>query len=385
MLAGPLRSGLADLAFAAWPERRYGPLGAPDGWGVRVPDGFTSAFVARSGDAVGSSDYVWHGAPDGGACLPAGDGGHVYVSNSEMPSGGGGVGAIWFDRDAALVDAASLLSGTTKNCAGGVTPWGTWLSCEESGAGGHVWECDPVTRSAVERPAMGSFNHEAVAVDPFARCCYLTEDHPTGRLYRFVPDEWPDLSSGRLQAAVVVDGVVSWVDTDAGEPDRNPVTFAFDGGEGIVLEDRTLMFATKGDRRIWELDLETGALSVFFDAVERTGVALTHVDNLVVHPWAGHLFVAEDGGDMELCMLSRSGGEPEVSVVVRFEGHAGSEVTGPAFSPDGRHLYVSSQRGVDGRGITVRVTGPWADWVGRLDTGADLDHGARRLGETFPH
>jgi secreted PhoX family phosphatase len=128
-----------------------------------------------------------------------------------------------------------------------------------------------------------------------------------------------------------------------------------------------MLFATKGDRRIWQIELTTSKLSVFHDCLARPDTALTHVDNLALHPRTRHLFVAEDGGDMDLCMLTRDGGEPVVTRVVRFDGHAGSEVTGPAFSPDGSALYLSSQRGTDGRGITIRIDGPWARWLNSID------------------
>ena len=385
LAAGPLRSEMRSLARAVVPFDGYGPLGAPDELGVRLPAGFTASVVGRSGERVAGTDLVWPAAPDGGACFPSRKGfGHVYVANSEVPRGGGGVSAVEFEADGAIAGARSILAGTSMNCAGGATPWGSWLSCEEVNPDGLVWECDPGGRAATVRPALGAFRHEAVAVDADRRQLFLTEDDPQGRLYRFVPSDWPDLSDGTLQAARVTAGRVEWVDVDATQPDRSATTTAFNGGEGVVVSGTSLLFATKGDRRIWELGLVTRRLSVFHDCIARPDTPLTHVDNLAIHPITGHLFVAEDGGDMDLCMLVATADGPVVTRVVRFEGHDGSEVTGPSFSPDGDFLYVSSQRGVDGNGLTVQVRGPFIPWIREIVTGAQTRRGAVRLGNARP-
>ena len=134
-----------------------------------------------TGQVVANSSYTWHSAPDGGCCFPTGDGGWVYVSNSEVSSAGGGVGVLRFDSTGAISNAYSILTGTNRNCAGGPTVAGKWFSCEEV-SGGIVYECDPLTAGqGVVRPALGAFNHEAAFEDPVTGDVFLTEDDPSGR------------------------------------------------------------------------------------------------------------------------------------------------------------------------------------------------------------
>ena len=354
-----------DVVFAAGPAvpgvGPYGPLQAADANGVELPVGFTSRLIGVAGQPVGSTGLRWHHAPDGGGCFAVSDGGWIYVSNSEVGSGKGGASAVRFASDGSIVDAYTILSGSNRNCSGGTTPWGTWLSCEEDGATGEVFECDPQRPGqGVLRPELGSFNHEAAAVDPLTGAVYLTEDSTQGRLYKFVPDRPGDLSAGRLFAAVVAQGVVSWTPTSSTEPDRQAATAEFNGGEGIHIGNRVLYFATKGDKRIWEFDLDTSQLSVAYDCRANPNGALDAVDAVVVHAASQRVFVAEDGGNMELGVMAERDGRREVAAFCRFVGHAGSEVTGTAFSPDGTRLYLSSQRGTDGwTGITIEISGPF--------------------------
>lgn len=321
------------------------PLLPPDANGLRLPEGwgFTSRIIARYDETIPGTSLRMRCCLDGAGTFPKPDGGWRLAINHESGSNGG-VTMIDFDPNGTVIGARSILAGTRRNCAGGTTPWGTWLSCEEV-SDGLVYECDPAgpTNNGVARPALGSFNHEAACVDPVRGHVYLTEDAWPGRVFRFTPDTPGDLSSGLLEARQT--GTPTWGPIDG------PNVRGFARPEGCwwdTLNDR-LLFATTGDNSIWRY--RPGAGGYFNKLWNDFDNNLQNVDNIGVSP-GGVLYACEDDGQNRVVLVRDDG---QAFPVVQATQNL-AETAGVCFSPDQRRLYFSTQ---SNPGILYEVEGPW--------------------------
>ena len=279
--------------------------------------------------------------------------------------------ALRFRGDGRVVDAYRVLDGTTQNCSGGATPWGTWLSCEEV-EDGLVWECDPRRRrDPLAHPAMGVFKHEAAAVDPRGRRVYLTEDLVDGCLYRFTPARWPALGEGLLELAHVSrNGRVRW--TAVPDPAARHVPTrrqlragtAFARAEGIWRHRRTVYVATTADSRVHAYDIDRERMRVVYDGLATRSAPLVRVDALTASR-AGEVFVCEDMAtdEIDIGLIEPSGA---VSRFLSASGpeHRNSELTGVTFDPTGTRMYFASQRAggsgdLPGPGAIYEIRGPF--------------------------
>ena len=420
---------LVGCGRSAESQYGYGALEQDSAGILDLPAGFRYQIIARAGGAM-SDGFVVPGKPDGMATFPGPDGRTLLVCNHEVnhddeadlgafgksfellsrldPSlvydAGtegrprlGGVSTMVYDTRSQTLESHHLsLAGSLRNCAGGPTPWGSWITCEEeflsegeSGCAADHGYCFEVPASAtpgLARPeplkAMGRFWHEAVAVDPATGIVYLTEDDAEGLIYRFIPAVPGQLSQGgRLQALVARDAQsldtrnwegrtvavsqalpVAWLDledTNPAEDDLRLRGFAagaarFARGEGMWYAEGKIYFAcTSGgpaeNGQIWRYDLGSEQLALFVEAEE--GGLMRRADNLTVAPW-GDIVVCEDSDSIDhLVGITPDGNMYRLARNVLSD----SELAGSVFSPDGTTLFVNLQQD----GLTLAITGPW--------------------------
>ncbi|MET9435354.1 alkaline phosphatase PhoX [Streptomyces sp. NPDC006551] len=408
----------------------YGPL-VDDPRGVlALPAGFSYRIVTHSGVTTLESGEFTPEKHDGTATFEGRRGVTLLVNNHELkgprskwkhpvplaeglvydPAASGGCTVVEVHRDGSVAEWVGI-AGTSTNCAGGRTPWGTWLTCEENSdrAGengmtedhGYVFEVDPHDRRANRDPkpikAFGRYDHEAVVIDPKRGHAYLTEDadEPNGLFFRWVPPQGFEHGRGRLrtladdagvlQAPRCIDSAGRFVD-DLSRATRIGTVYGVDWVDVPDRDGRTVEVRRQfGDHEVtrarklegmWWAD--SGAYIVssyareespgaahdgqvwFYDPKRRTltlkvllGVASGYdgPDNITVSPYGG-LVIAEDGEGVQHLFGATDRGR---TYPIARNDLNGSEFAGVVFSPDGDTLYACIQE----PGLLLAITGPW--------------------------
>ena len=435
---------LSGTAYAV--ETGMGPLRPDPGELLDLPDGFSYRVVSKSGDTMDDGLTV-PPAHDGMASFPGPDGRVILVCNHEMPPafpeysafgtgfkslpdgvreriydhgggtspGAGGTTTTVYDPQTGTTERQHLsLAGTELNCAGGPTPWGSWLSCEECFESpgtdfsrgrlvtrdekhGYVFEV-PASETGLVEPvpikSMGRFEHEACAVHEPSGIVYMTEDRHYSLFYRYIPDAPGRLhEGGRLQALAITgrpaqplhnwsgDRAIAvgeslathWIDLDDVDPAENDLRLrgaaagaaTFARGEGLCVAGDAFAFTCTigGPQRLGQVFVYQPSPLEGRDGEEEQPGQLTllaeagedsllrNADNLTMAPW-GDLIVCEDtSGHCGLVGIRPDGSQYQLA----DNPYTNSELAGVCFAPDGKTLFVNIQY----PGTTVAITGPW--------------------------
>lgn len=402
---------------------------------LELPDGFNAKIISTWGEKM-SDGFLVPGSADGMAAFNVG--GKVVLvrnhENSPSPSkygpygedmslfnkinkndvfdygfgktpGLGGTTTLIFNEEKQIVENQFLsLTGTYRNCAGGLTPWNSWITCEEDttpkgteAESNHGYNFEiPAANTKLIRPVplkeMGRFNHEAVCVDPSTGIVYQTEDRGDSLIYRFIPKAKGKLHKGGLLQALAVKNRKSFDTRNWTEPSikvgealdvewitlTNVDTVAddlrlrghaqgaalFARGEGMWFGKNEIYFActnggikksgqvfkyVPGRKEGTQDEMNFPGKLILFAEPNNTEI-LKYCDNLTVAPW-GDVILVEDSSDACIRGITPDG---KIYNIGRNIG-SDSELTGACFSPSGKTFFVNIQH----QGLTFAVTGPW--------------------------
>jgi secreted PhoX family phosphatase len=440
-------TAFASLALASCKNMGDGTLPKAEGYGnliddpanlLDLPKDFSYRVLSKFGDVM-ADGYAVPDRADGMGAIDLGGGKFALIRNHEMnladlnttswrnglngpeqsydkTKGGvalmGGTTTMIIDQKSGQLETQHLsLAGTIRNCAGGVMPWGSWLSCEEDVTLGgaavskdHGWIFEvPARQKGLVAPvplhAMGRFNHEAAAIDPRTGIVYLTEDEDDSLLYRFLPSAKGELAKGgRLQVLGLVSApagsdtrnwnsitleqgkpqTIRWIDIDGADNPNDDLRMrghkrgaaVFARGEGIHYGANEVFFTCTSGGRMKAGQVmryrpspyegqsaetsEPGTLELFLESSDPN--ELNYADNLVVAP-NGHIVICEDQDDEAGPVDNHIRAiTPQGALYTIARLRIQSELAGVCFSPDGSTLFVNVYR----PGQTLAITGPWA-------------------------
>ncbi len=432
---GIVLAGSTDVVFGRTagaapvnPASRGAQL-VPDPKGVLdLPRGFRYTVLSEAGQPLKSGGGAVPGKHDGMSTFRRGTDtflvrNHEQGSDAEFPvvapashtydpSAKGGCSTLQVDAKGQLVAERVSLGGTAVNCAGGPTPWGTWLTCEETETNsalkthGWVFEVDPLDEDRNAEPTpltgLGRYPHEAVAVDPVTGYLYLTEDAsgPLGLFYRFRPNSplggygslrdggtleamWvPGLASDDLSSVVepgTVFGDVQWVPVPdplattvstrkqfryAANPTGQRITRSrklegcWFGSDEVyfVASYARAESAGRHEGQVWRYDPRAGTVELYLRF--EPGGRFDGPDNITVSPYGGGVILAEDG-DGEQYLIAAGPDKGQQPVAFARNALNDSEFAGVTYDERIKTLFANIQT----PGLTLAITGPFERYL----------------------
>jgi secreted PhoX family phosphatase len=355
----------------------------------------TNGHIPRPGSAIGSKNHY------------------------DAEAGGGTTTLVIDPKTNTVIRDFVSLSGTLVNCAGGPTPWGSWISCEETTLGaairttasgakrggfskphGYCFEVPADANSEVvpvPLKAMGRFEHEAIAVDRKTGIVYQTEDYATSGFYRFLPKKRGKLAEGGKLQILAVKGrpqfdttkgltpgsrfETNWINIDKPDPEeadteRNAVfregfakgAAVFARLEGCDIDSKGVVYFTAtsgGDTKggqIWAYQptgRDSGVMTLLFESPDPQ--VLHMPDNICLMPKSRMIMICEDSDYAgqrsvnHIRILTPDGRMADFAQNVSKD-FPRSEFCGSVFSPDGRTMFVNVQLA----GVTLAITGDWS-------------------------
>jgi len=322
----------------------------------------------------------------------------MYDQGENKSPCGGGTSTIVYNPKTNSVETEYLsLAGTLINCSGGVTPWNTWISCEETvdlkGRGltqnhGYNFEVIPTEtvqlNKAVPLKDMGRFRHEAIAIDPKTSIAYQTEDRKDGLIYRFIPNKTQNYEKGGKLQALMIKKIkkadtrnwnkniftinkkykINWLDLEDIQNPKDDLRYRavnqgaafFARPEGMWYDKNIIYFTcTSGGPKqlgqIWKIDVLNQTLELMFES--HNSDVMKMCDNITIAPW-GDVIICEDGKGKDRLI----GLKPNGTTYIIAENHLNSsEFAGVNFSPDGNILFVN----IYSPTMTIAITGPWKE------------------------
>jgi secreted PhoX family phosphatase len=411
--ASPLKQFYAKAKDGVAPRTKgFGKLVADKHKILDLPPGFQYQIISKTGEKMSDGTLVPANL-DGMAAFAGKNGNTILIRNHEVNLGqtpaivapkakqydtltGGGTTTLILDSNNKLIKQYVSLAGTSRNCAGGATPWGSWISCEEATytpADNKALGANPVSRkhgynfevfadgeltTPIPLTAMGRFYHEAIAVDPQTGIIYQTEDRDDSCIYRFIPKEKGNLKAGGVLEALAIKGSktvntsvnfpqgvakeVEWIKIEDVDPDGDTVRYEaqakgaaiFKRGEGTCYANGEIYWTcTSGGNaglgQIFRYKPSTNTLELYVESKGQD--MLDYPDNITFAPF-GHIMVCEDGHPDQYLVGINQQGE-----CYHFARNAlnDSEFAGICFSPDGKTMFVNIQK----PGLTLAITGNW--------------------------